>query len=90
MRVFDCHVHIQPWEQFKPSARELMARGRPDAARLERVLADPEELLRLLDEQGVERAALINYVAPEVMGFTEAARALAVAWAAAEAVDCKI
>ncbi|MGE5277953.1 MAG: amidohydrolase family protein [Acidobacteriota bacterium] len=73
MRVFDCHVHIQPWEQFKPAARDLMARGRPDAVRLERVLADPEELLRLLDEQGVERAALINYVAPEVMGFTDAA-----------------
>lgn len=73
MRVFDCHVHIQPWDQFKPPARETMARDRPDAERLRRVLADPEELLRLLDEQAVERAALINYVAPEVMGFTDAA-----------------
>jgi hypothetical protein len=73
LRIFDCHVHIQPWEQFKPSVRETMARNRPDAERLARALADPEELLRLLDEQGVERACLINYVAPEVMGFTAAA-----------------
>lgn len=73
MRVFDCHVHVQPWDQFKPLVRETMARDRSDAERLERVHADPKELLRLLDEQGVERAALINYVAPEVMGFTDAA-----------------
>ena len=73
MRIFDCHVHIQPWEQFRPSAREIMARDRPDAERVRRALADPAELLRLLDEEGVERAALINYVAPEVMGFTASA-----------------
>jgi predicted TIM-barrel fold metal-dependent hydrolase len=72
-RVFDCHIHIQPWEQFKPSVRETMARDRPDAERVRRALADPEELLRLLDEELVERAALINYVAPDVMGFTESA-----------------
>ena len=50
-----------------------MARNRPDAARVREALADPESLLRLLDEEGVERAALINYVAPEVMGFVESA-----------------
>lgn len=70
-RVFDCHVHVQPWEQLHPSIFATMTRGRADGARLERVLASPDELLRLLDEEGVERAALINYVAPEVMGFDE-------------------
>ena len=69
LRVFDCHVHIQPWEQLKPATRELMARNRPDAERVRRALESPAELLRLLDEEGVERAALINYVAPDVMGF---------------------
>ena len=71
MRVFDCHVHVQPWEQLNPAARAVMAGTRPDLARIERALADPEELLRLMDEEGVERAALINYSAPDVMGFTE-------------------
>jgi uncharacterized protein len=73
MRVFDCHVHVQPWEQMRPDARALMTAGRPDLAEIQSALADPEELLRLMDREGVERAALINYVAPEVMGFTAAA-----------------
>jgi predicted TIM-barrel fold metal-dependent hydrolase len=71
MRIFDCHVHVQPWEQFNPAARAVMEGARPDLARIGRALADPEELLRLMDEEGVERAALINYSAPDVMGFTE-------------------
>lgn len=48
-----------------------MARGRRDLERLERVMQDPRELLRLMDEQGIERLALVNYVAPEVIGFDE-------------------
>src|SRR5438309_5072114 len=32
---------------------------------------DPRAFLEHLDGAGVERACLINYVAPEVMGFTE-------------------
>lgn len=48
-----------------------MIRGRSDGDRLERILADPAELLRLLDEERIERVALINYVAPDVMGFDE-------------------
>jgi len=70
MRVFDCHVHVQPWEQMHPQTRALMASGRPDLPEIQRALSDPDELLRLMDREGVERAALINYVAPEVMGFT--------------------
>lgn len=34
------------------------------------VLASPESVLRFLDDNGIERACCINYVAPEVMGFT--------------------
>ena len=71
LRVFDCHVHVQPWQQLHPTIFETMTRGRSDRDRLERVLSSADELLRHLDEEGVERAALINYVAPEVMGFDE-------------------
>lgn len=70
-RVFDCHIHVQPWEELHPAALAMMTRGRTDSAYLQRVLASADELLRLLDAEGVERAALINYVAPEVMGFQE-------------------
>lgn len=71
MRVFDCHIHVQPWEQLKPRALSVMTAGRRDLSRIERALAEPAELLRLMDEQGIERAALINYSAPDVLGFTE-------------------
>ncbi len=71
MRVFDCHIHVQPWEQLKPGALAVMKAGRRDLPRIERALAEPAELLRLMDEQGIERAALINYSAPDVLGFTE-------------------
>ncbi|HYR46795.1 MAG TPA: amidohydrolase family protein [Thermoanaerobaculia bacterium] len=73
MRVFDCHIHVQPWEQLKPEALAIMASGRRDLARIQRALADPGALLSLMDEEGVERAALINYPAPDVMGFTNRA-----------------
>ena len=69
MRVFDCHIHVQPWEQFNPAVRAVMAGTRPDLAQVQKAVSNPEELLRLMDTEGVERAALINYVSPDVMGF---------------------
>ncbi len=73
MRVFDCHVHVQPWEQMRPDVRARMTAGRRDLAEIQQALSDPAELLRLMDREGVEKAALINYVAPEVMGFDASA-----------------
>ena len=73
MRVFDCHVHVQPWEQMHPEVRQTMTARRRDLAEIQQALDDPSALLALMDREGVERAALINYVAPEVMGFTSAA-----------------
>ena len=73
MRVFDCHVHVQPWEQMRPEARQTMTARRRDLSEIQQALDDPSALLSLMDREGVERAALINYVAPEIMGFTSAA-----------------
>ncbi len=73
MRVCDCHVHVQPWEQMKPDVRALMAAGRRDLEEIQKALSEPDALLSLMDREGVERAALINYVAPEVMGFDRSA-----------------
>lgn len=49
-----------------------MTRERHDLETVERALRSPEEFLRLLDDQQIERTALINYSAPDVMGFTDA------------------
>jgi len=73
MRVFDCHIHVQPWEQMHPGVRQTMTARRRDLAEIQQALDDPSALLSLMDREGVERAALINYVAPEIMGFTSAA-----------------
>ena len=42
----------------------------PSHANAKDVLSSPENLLRHLDGEGVERACCINYVSPDVMGFT--------------------
>jgi predicted TIM-barrel fold metal-dependent hydrolase len=59
-----------PYRMMKPSALDLMKRGRKDFADVERYCADPKAFLGLLDRLGVERAGLINYVAPKIIGFT--------------------
>lgn len=70
-RVLDAHVHIQPHEELNERARRAITSGRADLASIDEALASPDALLRLMDAQGVERAALINYVAPDVMGLTD-------------------
>jgi len=68
--VIDIHIHIQPLEMFKPHALELIKRGRRDFAQVERFSSDPHAFLNFLDDCGIERAGLINYVSPDVIGFT--------------------
>ena len=68
--ITDCHVHIQPQEMFKPAALEAIKRKRNDYEQIAEYCRSPKAFLKHLDALGVERAALINYVAPEVMGLT--------------------
>jgi predicted TIM-barrel fold metal-dependent hydrolase len=69
-RVIDVHVHIQPWEMHPPDVQLAMESGRADLPRIREFMESPKAFLGFLDECGIERAALINYVAPDVMGFT--------------------
>ncbi|MEK7282441.1 MAG: amidohydrolase family protein [Acidobacteriota bacterium] len=69
--VTDAHIHVQPWRQFRPGARERMTAGRQDLDRIHRLFDDPAAFLGFLDEQGIDRAVLVNYVSPDVMGFTD-------------------
>jgi uncharacterized protein len=66
--IFDAHIHVQPWEMVKP---EVLAMIDDDShANAKDVLSSPENLLRHLDAEGVDRVCCINYVSPDVMGFT--------------------
>ncbi len=68
--VFDAHVHVQPHEELLPRAREAILAGRRDLTEIEESLSSPAGLLRHMDAEGIARVALVNYVAPEVMGLT--------------------
>jgi len=69
-RVTDLHVHIQPWDMHPPHVAASMEAGREDLDRIREFIERPASFLRFLDESGIERAAIINYVSPSVMGFT--------------------
>jgi predicted TIM-barrel fold metal-dependent hydrolase len=69
--IVDFHIHVQPWDELREEVRASWLRRRPDAAWLERVMRDPRELLQYLDRCGVERAVLVNYPSPDLMGFTD-------------------
>src|SRR5438552_5369161 len=68
--ITDCHIHIQPVEMFKPHALELMKKKRANFEQVAEFCHSPKAFLKHLDNSGIDRAALINYVAPEVIGFT--------------------
>jgi len=70
MRITDCHVHINPVWEMVPGARELVGQH-AKAAEYERYLRAPKEFLLYLDRCGVDRAVLVNYVSPAVVGYTE-------------------
>ncbi len=68
--ITDCHIHIQPMEMFKPHALELMKKKRANFDQIAEYCRSPKAFLKHLDAAGIDRAVLINYVAPEVIGFT--------------------
>jgi len=78
MGVTDCHVHINPYWEMRPDALELVGTRDPQAARY---VDDPKAFLAYLDRSGVERAVLVNYVAPEVIGYRESANTFASTYA---------
>jgi predicted TIM-barrel fold metal-dependent hydrolase len=57
-------------EMFKPEALELMKKKRANFEQIAEFCRSPKAFLKYLDTCGVHRAVLINYVAPEVIGFT--------------------
>ena len=68
--ITDCHIHIHPMEMLRSGALELIKRDRPNFDQIADFGHSPTSLLKYLDEAGVERAVLINYVAPDFIGFT--------------------
>jgi len=57
-------------EMFKPNALELMKKKRANFDQIVEFCRSPKAFLKFMDTSGIDRAMLINYVAPEVIGFT--------------------
>src|SRR5579859_572770 len=70
--ITDCHIHIQPVEMFKPEALAIMKKKRANFDEIAEYCRSPRKFLHHLDQIGINRAVLINYVAPEIIGFTPA------------------
>ncbi|HLW43321.1 MAG TPA: amidohydrolase family protein [Candidatus Acidoferrales bacterium] len=70
--IIDIHIHIQPLHMFKPHALALIQKGRKDYPEVEKYSSDANAFLKFLDDAGIERAGLINYVSPDVIGFPPA------------------
>jgi len=68
LSVFDVHLHIQPWNMVRADALSMI--DDPSHAGAREIVTSADRVLRFLDENGVDRVCCINYVAPEVMGFT--------------------
>jgi predicted TIM-barrel fold metal-dependent hydrolase len=71
MQAFDAHIHVQPWWELTPAMLEVMTKGRTDTDQLLELMKSPAQLLRQLDQDGIERAVLVNYPSPDLLGFTE-------------------
>jgi uncharacterized protein len=68
--IIDIHIHVQPDGRIKPEARELIRRGRRDYNDILKYAENAKEFLKFLDDAEIERAGIINYVSPDVIGYT--------------------
>jgi len=83
-RIFDTHIHIQPFHMMKPDVQRTFWLKKPNREELESYADDPSKLLRRMDEDRIERVGLINYVSPDLMGFTDEVNDWMLRYAAAE------
>jgi len=82
--VTDAHIHIQPFEMMPAAVAATFWKGKANREELEGYAADPRKLLARMDADEVDRVGLINYVSPDLMGFTGAANAWMVKYASAD------
>ena len=72
---------MQPLDMMKPECRDLIRRTQPDFDRIYELTQNPDKFIALMDAEGIEKAGVINYVAPRIMGFTEEANDWCAAYA---------
>jgi predicted TIM-barrel fold metal-dependent hydrolase len=85
LRITDVHIHVQPLRQMKPAVMKVMRSGKSDRFDFMMALVDdPRMLLRIMDEDRIDRVGLVNYPSPDVMGFDDSTNDFAARYAEAE------
>jgi predicted TIM-barrel fold metal-dependent hydrolase len=82
--VIDAHIHIQPFHMMKPDVQRTFWHKKEIRTEIESYAADPAKLLKRMDDDAVERVGLINYVSPDLMGFTDETNDWMVEYASAD------
>jgi predicted TIM-barrel fold metal-dependent hydrolase len=82
--VTDAHIHVQPFHLMPAAVAATFWKGKSNRAELEGYAGDPRALLARMDADGVARVGLINYVSPDVMGFTDAVNPWMMRYASAD------
>ena len=71
LAVIDAHIHIQPFHMLQAGGGSARSgTGRTTAPSSRPSLRIPRSCCAQMDADGIERVGLINYVSPDVMGFT--------------------
>jgi predicted TIM-barrel fold metal-dependent hydrolase len=68
-RVIDAHVHMNPFWRLYDDAHQTLREHGDDFEKNVAMARNPERFVSYLDKQGIERAAIINYVTP-ILGYT--------------------
>jgi predicted TIM-barrel fold metal-dependent hydrolase len=82
--VVDCHVHMNPfWLADDAAIQKFRAHQSSFQAAWE-MAENPELFLEYLDEQGIDAAVCINYVSPDIVGYTSAVNEFAAKFRSAD------
>jgi predicted TIM-barrel fold metal-dependent hydrolase len=84
MQITDAHIHVQPFHMMPPPIAATFWKGKGNRAELEGYAADPGKLLARMDADAIARVGLINYVSPDLMGFTAEANPWMIRYASAD------
>lgn len=69
MLITDCHLHLQPVHLLNPMLLRIL-QSRPEFAHIAECVQSPSAFLKYLDASGIDRAMIINAIAPAVTGGT--------------------
>jgi len=69
LKFNDVHVHINPFSKLNKGAFEFMSLNQDFKMNWKLIETNPEYIIKRMDEEGVDRMVIINYVAKDTIGY---------------------